>query len=294
MATEKRKIYIAWSNKQDSYSFIATLKAVEAAGCIPVVLPMLRSKDLPYVGDALNDGVDEHGILLHQYAELIKTHTWHRMDTSVLPSDLDCVIFPGGDDISPSLCSPAQPWHGIEGDTEYSALRDISDYLLMSYCLDHDIPLFAICRGMQLLSMVSGTKMIGDIPSYNATHGLLSNVIHRDPRKVVFVAHDVNITDKNSLIYRCTGKDVLSKVPSWHHQGVASVEGTALSVTAVADDNLIEAVEDPHKRFALGVQFHPEVAVRKWVERSGDASKFTDFDTAVSFITALDKARRGI
>ena len=294
MAIEKRKIYIAWSNKQDSYSFNATLKAVEAAGCIPVILPMLRSKDLPYEGDALIGAVDEHGTLLPQYAELIKTHTWHHADLTILPPGLDCVIFPGGDDISPSLCSPAQLWHGVEGDTEYSAIRDVSDYLLMSYCLDHDIPVFAICRGMQLLSMVSGAKMIGDIPTYNATHGLLSNVSHRDPRKVVFAAHDIRVIDKNSLLYRCTGKEVLFKVPSWHHQGVASIEGAALTVTAIADDNLIEAVEDPRKRFALGVQFHPEVAVRKWVEHSWDASKFTDYDTAVSFIYALDKARREI
>ena len=286
---QNKKIYIAWSNKQDSYSFTSTLKAVEAAGFIPVVLPMIRFKGLPY--DDPTALVDEHGILLPQYAELVKAHTWYQADLSVLPDDLDCLIFAGGDDVSPSLCSPGQPWHGKEDDTEYSALRDISDYLLMTYALDHDIPLFAICRGMQLLAMVYGAKMIGDLPEFFKDNSIYSDVPHRDPNKEIFTAHDVMVTEEDSLLYRCAGKKLLAKTPSWHHQGVASVEGTSLRVTAVAEDNIIEALEDPAKRFVLGVQFHPEVAVRKWYEDDKDASRYMDFDTAVSFIVALDKAR---
>ncbi|MBQ1890499.1 MAG: gamma-glutamyl-gamma-aminobutyrate hydrolase family protein, partial [Selenomonas sp.] len=48
----------------------------------------------------------------------------------------------------------------------YSAERDVSDYLLMSYCLEKDVPVLAICRGMQMLSVVSGADIIQDIPTY--------------------------------------------------------------------------------------------------------------------------------
>ena len=64
-APAKENIYVAWSNKQDSYSFISTIKTIEAIGCNPVVLNMVRSTDLEYREDnSLADCVDEHGILL--------------------------------------------------------------------------------------------------------------------------------------------------------------------------------------------------------------------------------------
>ena len=287
----KKNIYIAWSNKQDSYSFTSTLKTIESIGCKPVVLDMVRSTDLSYKEDnTLIDAVDEHGILLSNLAKEVKKNVWRHSNIEKIVKNVDCVIFPGGSDICPTLWKEEGEWHGIEGDTDYSAERDVSDYLLMSYCLAKDIPVFAICRGMQMLSVVSGAKMINDIPTYFASLGKDDHQAHRDSEKKVFASHDVDIIDTSSLLYGITNKSTLSKVPSWHHQGVLSVENTSLTVNAktVTDGvDIIEGVERKDLSFCFGVQFHPEVAVRKIINKEEDASKYMDLESASSFFKAL-------
>ena len=287
----KGSIYIAWSNKQNSYSFVSTLKTVESIGYKPVVLDMVKSNDLPYGEDgSLIEASDEHGILLSSYAGQIKQSKWNHSNVEEIAKGVGCVIFPGGSDICPTLYKNEQPWHGIEGDTDYAAERDVSDYILMSYCLEKNIPMFAICRGMQMLSVVSGAEMIGDIPRYFESLGKDDGETHRDDDKQVFASHDVAVTDTSSLLYRITGKTVLDNVPSWHHQAVKSLDGTLLSETAEKTTDgisLIEGVERKDLAFCLGVQFHPEVAVRKYVDKEEDASKYMDLKTASSFFEAL-------
>ena len=286
-----KTIYVAWSNKQDSYSFKSTLKTIEAIGYKPVVLDMVRSSDFSYSEDnMLVDAVDEHGILLSNLAKQVKGNRWKHSNVAEVAKDVNCIIFPGGSDICPTLWKEEGEWHGIEDDTEYSAERDVSDYLLMSYCLDKDIPMLAICRGMQMLSVVSGATMINDIPTYFASLGKDDGDTHRDSEKKVFASHDVEITDKSSLLYKAMNSTTLHKVPSWHHQGVLSVDGTPLSVTAenVTDGvKIIEAVERKDLSFCVGVQFHPEVAVRKIVEKESDASNYMDLESASSLFKAL-------
>ena len=291
----KKSIYVAWSNKQDSYSFISTLKTIESIGCKPVVLDMVRANDLAYQEDgSLIDAIDEHGILLSELASKVKTNTWKRSNVEEIARGIDCIIFPGGSDICPTLWKNEGKWHGIEGDTDYSAERDVSDYLLMSYCLEKNIPTLAICRGMQMLSVVSGAEMINDIPTYFASLGKDDDDTHRDAEKKVFAAHDVKITDTSSLLYEIMGASVLEKVPSWHHQGVLSVDGTKLSCTAetVTDGvKIIEGMERKDLSFCLGVQFHPEVAVRKIVDKEEDAENYMDLESASAIFKALANAR---
>lgn len=287
----KKNIYIAWSNKQDSYSFISTLKTVEAIGCKPVVLDMAKSLALPYQEDnKLKDAVDEHGILLSTYAKKVKSNTWKQSNIEEIVKNVDCVIFPGGSDICPTLYKEEQPWHGIEGDTDYAPERDVSDYILMSYCLEKNIPMFAICRGMQMLSVVSGASLTQDIPTYFSSLGKDDENTHRDSEKKVFASHDVDVVDRSSLLYSITKQTKLTKVPSWHHQGVLSVEDTLLNVTAETitnDVKMIEAVERKDLTFCLGVQFHPEVAVRKWADKEEDANHYMDDNLARSFFVSL-------
>ena len=290
-ASNKKNIYIAWSNKQDSYSFISTLKTVEAIDCKPVVLNKVRSSDVPYGEDGgLKDAVDEHGILLSNYAEAVKANSWRHSNVADIAKDIDCVIFPGGSDICPSLYKEEGAWHGIEADTDYAAERDVSDYVLMSYCLEKDIPIFAICRGMQMLSVVSGATMIPDIPTYFEERGVNEEETHRDAEKKEFASHDVSVLTEDSLLYRITKQKTLHKVPSWHHQGVLSVADTKLTLTGENITNgvkMIEAVEREDLSFCLGVQFHPEVAVRKVVDKEEDAGQYMDFEVATSFFKAL-------
>ena len=290
-SSPKKNIYVAWSNKQDSYSFISTLKTIEAIGCNPVVLDMVRSTDLAYQeGDKLINAIDEHGILLSDLAKQVKANAWEHSNVAEIAKGIDCIIFPGGSDICPTLWKEEGQWHGIEGDTDYSAERDVSDYLLASYCLEKNIPMLAICRGMQMLSVVSGASMINDIPTYFESLGKEDGDTHRDAEKKVFAAHDVKITDKTSLLFKITNAETLHNVPSWHHQGVLSVSDTRLVVTAINEADgveIIEAVERKDLTFCLGLQFHPEVAVRKVVDKEADADHYMDLESASSFFKAL-------
>jgi len=288
---EKPVVGIAWSNRQDSYSFISTLKAVEAAGGIPRILEPVRSDDLEYDENGkLINSQDEKGMLTREAADLIEKNGYIHSDVERIMEGIDCLILPGGGDLSPNLYKEPQESHTIEGDLEYCAQRDVSDYLLAQYCLEKNIPLLGICRGMQVLSVVSGARMIQDIGTWFSELGLEYHYLHRRKQKDEFTPHDVIITDRDSLLYRLMKKDVINNCPSWHHQAVESLEGTDLSMTAYTETegvNMIEAVERKDKAFVIGVQYHPEAAVRKILEKEDNAGNYMPYEEAIALFKGL-------
>lgn len=291
--TDKPNIAIAWNNVE-SYSYTSTFAAANELDANIIKLGMLHSYDLQYdAKNQLTDAKDEHGSLTSDAAKLVKMNTWQNSDVEEAMEDIDAVIFPGGSDISPTLYYSEQTWHGIEADTDYCAERDVSDYILMNYCLEKDIPVLAICRGMQMLSVVSGADIIQDIGTWYADQDITYHDEHRDPNKKDLIPHSVQITDKDSLLYQITGQTELNGCPSWHHQAVGSVEHTRLTVTAQTTTDgreIIEAVERRDKTFCIGLQFHPEVAVRKILDQEANADEFMSYDMAMSFFTALEAA----
>jgi putative glutamine amidotransferase len=162
-------------------------------------------------------------------------------DAAVLDR-LDAVVFAGGADLDPALYDQA----AHEQTTGLRPDRDAAEVPLMRAALDRDLPLLGICRGMQVLSVVSGGALEQHLPDLVGHEG------HR-PEPGVYGRHDVRLAP-GSLAHRLLGDEV--SVPSYHHQGLASA-GT-LTVTGWADDESPEVVEDPTRRFALGVLWHPE------------------------------------
>ena len=294
-ASGKQVVSLAWSNVQDSVSYNSTITALEAAGGTVKILDMIKSTDLDYTEDGkLVNAADEHGFLSGEAARLVKENTWHHSNVEEVLGDVDCVVVPGGWDISPTLYKEPQGWHGIKEDSDFSPERDVSDYILISYCLDNDIPMLCICRGMQMLSVVSGGEMVQDIPKYFSQIGAEYQYEHRDPERKIFTAHSVTVSE-DSLFYKVVGKKQIENAPSWHHQAVLSVKGTPLSVVGTYDTDgveMIEAVENQKLTFCLGVQFHPEVAVAKVLSKSEDAGNYTDYDTSLTFFNAIIEAGR--
>ena len=295
------RIGIAWRGDSTAVTYTSTLLSVREAGAIPVPLPLVKSPYMEYDGDRLKEQyLDSHGILLQEYADAVKSSPLQGQNLSDILNGLDAVIFTGGSDISPTLYKIPEPWHGIESEGLYDGRRDVSDYILMSWCLEREetLPVLCICRGMQMLGVVSGASMIQDLRTFFDELGLAYHDDHRveptDEHGRNFASHSVHITDATSLIRQIAGTDSIARVPSWHHQAIRSVERTALKVTAVTPTNgvnIIETVERTDKPFCVGVQFHPEVAVSKHVNKDPDASRFMSYDEAMRYFRALVKVR---
>ena len=257
---------IAWHNKPGE-SHAAVCQAIEAAGGIPVQLKQVVSYDLDYDDNGmLRDCTDVYGALTLDAARQVRSNTCRSSNAEVVMEGIKAIVFPGGGDMSPSLFNESEPVLTTEG---FCAERDVSDHILMSYCLEKDIPVLAICRGMQVLSIVSGASMIQDIQDYMTNRGKHYNYEHRNEPENPgayrdYTFHNVSVTDKSSILFRLTKTAVIKGVPSWHHQAVKSTENTNLIVTGItktSDEDLIEAVERPDKTFVLGLQYHPEIAV---------------------------------
>lgn len=162
----------------------------------------------------------------------------------------DGVLLAGGGDILPSIYGETA--HPTFGAAEQG--RDEYEIELVRLALEADLPLFAICRGIQVLNVARGGTLIQDIPS-EVTHAEAHDV--REPR--VAIAHPVWVTSGSLLerLMRERVDDESVPVNSRHHQAIKQL-GEGLVVSGTAPDGVIEAVEDPSKRFCLGVQWHPE------------------------------------
>jgi len=148
--------------------------------------------------------------------------------------------------------------------------RDLGELALLSAALARDMPVLAICRGSQVLNVAAGGDLVQHLPDDVGHDG------HRDTVGE-FSDHDVSL-EEGTLLAEVLGEH--APVKSHHHQGFGRL-GSGLRIAAHADDGAVEAVEDPSRRFALGVLWHPEAgedlrlfealvseAVRYRVERS--------------------------
>ena len=162
----------------------------------------------------------------------------------------DGILLAGGGDVQPSMYG--QTAHGSFDAAE--AGRDDFELELVRLATEADVPLFAICRGIQVLNVARGGTLVQHIPE--EVPGAMDHNV-REPR--VAIAHEVWVT-AGSLIDRLmreTEEDGGFPVNSRHHQAVKTV-GSGLVTTATAPDGVIEAIEDSSRRFVLGVQWHPE------------------------------------
>jgi putative glutamine amidotransferase len=119
--------------------------------------------------------------------------------------------------------------------------------------LDRDIPVLGICGGQQLLAIATGGTLIQHIP--DAVPGALA---HEQPNPRTEPGHTV-VIEPGTLLHRIAGA-LEVEVNSAHHQAAARV-GPGVVVSGRAPDGVIEAIELPHLRFCIGVQWHPEYAI---------------------------------
>ncbi|MBQ7867187.1 MAG: gamma-glutamyl-gamma-aminobutyrate hydrolase family protein [Clostridia bacterium] len=280
LADERPVIGVAWRSDDMEANYFFWEYILWEAGASAVPLGPVRL-------DGLDAPMD--GMLDLPSADRLRQNGWRCSDVQSVMDGVDSVFFSGGEDISPTLLEVPHP--SSNNGEPYCAARDVSDYLLMSYCLDNDIPLLAVCRGMQMLTVVSGGSLIQDIGNECAANGLIYNDTHRMPETVSgrdHARHDVEVTDPFSHFGRIVAAEGLANVASWHHQAVTRLENTPLKVTGVHSANgltVVEAVERTDQAFAVGVQFHPEVTCRHvLVDQANDPC---DYDTCLRFFKEL-------
>ncbi|MCW2986631.1 MAG: hypothetical protein JWR63_4201 [Conexibacter sp.] len=151
----------------------------------------------------------------------------------------DALVLGGSEtDVHPSLYGEAVGPHIRDTDLT----RHLRDLAALRHALRTDLPVLGVCSGTQLLNVLHGGTLHQDLPADG-----WDALDHRD-------AHDVATAD-GTLARRLLGGT--PGVVSEHHQAVKTL-GRGLDVTSTAPDGLIEALEVPGHRFALGVQWHPE------------------------------------
>lgn len=160
------------------------------------------------------------------------------------------LLLTGGGDLDPALYG--EPRHATFDAAEPG--RDAFEIDLVRRALDANVPVFAICRGIQVLNVARGGTLVQDIPDQMPGSG-----VHSVREPSFAIAHDVWIASGTLLeqLMRERLESDTCPVNSRHHQAIKAV-GTGLVVSATAPDGVIEAVEDPTRRFCLGVQWHPE------------------------------------
>jgi gamma-glutamyl-gamma-aminobutyrate hydrolase PuuD len=156
---------------------------------------------------------------------------------------LDGLIFSGGADIDPDA-------YGADAHPETDGVmpeRDRAEIALLSAALERDMPVLAVCRGSQVLNIARGGDLVQHLPE------VVGDEKHKHTPGV-FADHDVELLAGTRMQVILGDR---APVKSHHHQGYGRL-GEGLREAARADDGTIEALEDPAKRFALGVLWHPE------------------------------------
>jgi len=156
---------------------------------------------------------------------------------------VDGLLFSGGSDIDPNEYGHEAHAQTIEVRPE----RDRGELALLRAALERDLPVLAVCRGSQVLNVARGGDLVQHLPD------VVGDEKHKHTPGV-FADHDVEVQPDTRL-----GSLLGDRAPvkSHHHQGFGRV-GEGLVGAAWAEDGTLEALEDPSRRFAVGVLWHPE------------------------------------
>jgi putative glutamine amidotransferase len=207
---------------------------------MPPVIAVAPCRTLPDYEESVRRGGGEPRVIDYLANPVGEVLTW-----------CDGVLLPGGIDMHPARYGEAS--HPTV--TEVNEARDEYEIALVRAALEADIPLLAICRGMQVLNVAAGGSLVQDIPSQITT-----DVKHAVVNPKNAIAHEVWVTP-GSLLWALMRESIEEgdalKVNSRHHQSVQRL-AAGFEVTAMAPDGVIEAIERKPGRFCLGVQWHPE------------------------------------
>jgi gamma-glutamyl-gamma-aminobutyrate hydrolase PuuD len=149
-------------------------------------------------------------------------------------------------------------------------LKDEIEIRLLSHALRHELPVLGICRGSQLMNVVCGGTLYGDVQKEKGSQRAHIDYDHYDTYR-----HPAAVVPGTPLSRWYRRKTL--RVNSYHHQGIREL-ASRFRPMAHADDGLIEAYYDPEAAFLVGLQFHPE---RMLKEYAGNLRVWKAFAAAV-------------
>jgi len=170
-------------------------------------------------------------------------------DPDAVLDRVDGILLTGGLDVDPVFYGEA-----AHPATDAAPERDRFELPLSKGALARDVPVLAICRGVQVLNVAAGGTLVQDIPSTIASDLPHSIDVSKDT-----IAHDVRVSRGTRLAEALSPAARLDacSVNSRHHQYVRNV-APQFVVSAVSSDGIIEGIERPASSFCVGVQWHPE------------------------------------
>ena len=151
------------------------------------------------------------------------------------------LLLTGGGDVDPALYGEA-----LDGSTGIEPERDEMEMALFRYAIEEDMPTLGICRGMQLINVAMGGRLIQDLPGHTLPE--FQSAVHQ-----VYVS-------PGSRFGAIIGAGAIYRTNSRHHQGLKEAQ-RAPSLMASAyhpEDGIVEALESPEHPWLVGVQCHPE------------------------------------
>lgn len=197
---------------------------------------------------------EEHVLLKHEYADwilkaggipLVVPFTDDPSDIERICGTIDGLLLTGGADVDPDHYGE-EPLPSLGRVTPE---RDRMELALTRRTAVSDKPVFAICRGVQVLNVAMGGTLYQDIDS------LGNRLQHSQKAPRSHLSHRVKVTE-GTLLHRIAGAAEF-RVNSFHHQAVRT-PAPGFRIAAVASDGIVEAIESESHSFVLGVQWHPE------------------------------------
>ncbi len=181
---------------------------------------------------------------------------------------MDGLLLVEGDDVEPKRFAARKA--NFQYVEKTLPLKDEIEVRLLRHALGIGVPILGICRGSQLLNVVCGGTLYGDVQKEKG-----SKRPHIDLENYDTYRHPISILPGTPLARWYRRKSL--RVNSYHHQGIRKL-ARRFKPMAHADDGLIEAYYDPEANFLVGLQFHPE---RMLKEYAGNLKVWSAFTAAV-------------
>lgn len=240
---------LAWEHNQEHTRNNGTSTSIYAPSSVPVI-GILPRYDTEFTNLTLSEGYIT-GIIAAGGLPLMIPLTFDQENVERILDLCDGFLIPGGPDITPSL-------YGRDEEPQLcrtSPMRDAMEFMLIPEILKRDIPLLGVCRGMQALGVSMGCTLNQHIPT-KYSH---SDIKHVQATLFAPPSHTVEIDASSQLYSLLKQKEI--HVNTIHHQSLETI-AEGVRVSAQASDGVVEAIELPGYRFAVGVQWHPELLWR--------------------------------